>query len=535
MLDCMDLNNAIRRLEDAHGDRELLSLATVDVVLDGREPGLRAALEAASIPHWFNAEILGALLQTASAESEKWLQAVRGLPLVESFAARDAWNVHEATRLALRNLLFRTDRDRFVKLTRLAAGCFQGGTPPALIEALYHRLLAEPETGCLELDRTWRAWDEAGLHEPLQALSIALDELIRADQLEPRARAQSLLCVAAIRQGRLTVADAAERLRESLRIFEKIGDEPGQADVHVQLGETLQVAGNREAALREYGKCRDIAERLAARDPGEARWQRLLAEAHSRIGIVFEIHGRFPEAMQEFEADRRILTQLTTRWPENKTWQRDLAICHNFVGGLLEAQDKLDDALREYETYQEIMQQLAGRDPTNVDLQRELSVACNCVGNVHRTQGRKAEALAEFEKSRGILLELKRREPDNPVRLYELALLNNCIGRSLQGQDRLTDALREFAEARTILVDLTGRDPDNTEWQRELSVAHNSAASVLRKQGRLQEALAELEADQAIAETLATLDPTNAQWQQDLQATRSAVADLRKEIGQASA
>ena len=79
----------IKRLQSAQGDPEKLMLATVDVVLTTHEPGLRAALEAAAIPHWFDTKILSVLLEADEDTATKWVERLQGLPMVESFTTRN--------------------------------------------------------------------------------------------------------------------------------------------------------------------------------------------------------------------------------------------------------------------------------------------------------------------------------------------------------------------------------------------------------------------------------------------------------------
>ena len=67
--------------------------------------------------------------------------------MIEGFPARQGWNVHEATRMALRNHVLETDPERFRRLSARAASCLSGDDPHHRIEAVYHRLVADPPDG----------------------------------------------------------------------------------------------------------------------------------------------------------------------------------------------------------------------------------------------------------------------------------------------------------------------------------------------------------------------------------------------------
>ncbi len=73
----MNFEDAITRLQAAQGDPQKLTLATVDIVLAAHEPGLRPALEAASVPHWFTPKILAALMETDEAAASAWVEKLR--------------------------------------------------------------------------------------------------------------------------------------------------------------------------------------------------------------------------------------------------------------------------------------------------------------------------------------------------------------------------------------------------------------------------------------------------------------------------
>ncbi len=184
----MDFDEIQRRLESAQGDPQALALATLDIVLADRDPRLRIAVEAAAVPHWFDAEVLAALLPEEADDAAAVVEQLKALPMVESFPARQGWNVHDTTRLALRARLAREEPTRFVRLSAAAADYFIGDAPPLEVERIYHRLSATPE-GADELEALWKRWDRGGRHEALQALGVVLDELTQTHHLVAAAEA----------------------------------------------------------------------------------------------------------------------------------------------------------------------------------------------------------------------------------------------------------------------------------------------------------------------------------------------------------
>jgi len=89
----MDLDRALRILEAASGDSAQLRLASVDLLLAAGSAhdraSVRQVLSAASVPHWFDENILAALLpDVLPAAVQQYAALLRQLPLVEGFPAR---------------------------------------------------------------------------------------------------------------------------------------------------------------------------------------------------------------------------------------------------------------------------------------------------------------------------------------------------------------------------------------------------------------------------------------------------------------
>ena len=150
----MTFEEILEHLRQAQGDPHLLALATTDSVLASHPPALRQALEAAAIPHWFDEQILGQMMNVDPAAASAVLATLKTLPFVEPFQAKGGWNVHEATRLALRRKLRSDEPERFAILSATAAGVWIGDDSGSRVENIYHRLSASPQKGAGDLERT---------------------------------------------------------------------------------------------------------------------------------------------------------------------------------------------------------------------------------------------------------------------------------------------------------------------------------------------------------------------------------------------
>ncbi len=273
-----------RSLQAVQSDPKKLDLVLLDVALGSRDPSVRDVIEAAAVPHWFTESILARLLGTV--EIDERCQGVERLPKVERFAARDGWSVHENTRRALRQRLAIKSPERLQELSKRAIQCFEGEEAHLCIERVFHKLVAVPDEGQKELSTLWRDWVDAGLHEPLRALSVVVEELVQTTPLNPVAEARVLLCSADPRW--LPLAQCEYRARQSFHLFRHCRDRAGQASAHTLLGDLLSERGLRQDALAEYHEGEKIRSELVTEDPGDLEKRRSLAVLYHRIGRIYE-------------------------------------------------------------------------------------------------------------------------------------------------------------------------------------------------------------------------------------------------------
>jgi hypothetical protein len=180
----MNFAEQLRVLQTAQDDPAKLALATVDLkypeLSEAERAGLKEALEAAAIPHWCDAGILGALLEISPEDSAARFARLSGLTVIEPFPARGetAMNVHESARLALRQAMFRDARERFRTLSRRAVAHFvENRDPASRIERVYQQLGADPESGADALEQFDRELTYLARPEDRYALAAALNDL----------------------------------------------------------------------------------------------------------------------------------------------------------------------------------------------------------------------------------------------------------------------------------------------------------------------------------------------------------------------
>jgi tetratricopeptide (TPR) repeat protein len=472
----MDLDKTLEILQAAQGDPALLSLTSVDLLLNGRSENdrkkLRAALEIASVPHWFDEEILGILLdEPLSPEAQSLASQLRSLPVVEPFPARGpgAANVHETARLALRRRMKKESADRLVALSKRAQFYFGGKAPHLRIEALYHQFTVDPEAAERACGSLFYEWRNAGRYEELLALGVTLDELQGSGLLAAWVRGSVLYYLANIRYNYQPRNVTADQARDALAETQR-RDTPWRiANAHDLMGNVLSDQGDLFGALKNYRDSLALREKLANQDPANAGWQRDLSVSYEKVGDVLSDQGELSDALKSYRDSLAIREKLVNRDPANAGWQRDLSISYNKVGTVLSAQGELSGALKSYRDSLAIAEKLAKQDPTNAGWQRDLSVSYDKVGTVLSAQGELSDALKNYRDSLALREKLAKQDPANADSQRNLSISYDKVGTVLSAQGELSDALKNYRDSLAIAEKLAKQDPTNAGWQHDLA------------------------------------------------------------------
>ena len=75
-----------------------------------------------------------------------------------------------------------------------------------------------------------------------------------------------------------------------------------------------------------------IAERLAAKEPGNAEWQRDVSVSYNKIGDVRLEGGDRKGALEAYEKALVITERLTVKDPGNAEWQFDVSVSYERIG-----------------------------------------------------------------------------------------------------------------------------------------------------------------------------------------------------------
>ena len=558
----MTIEERLAELEAAAALPGGLTLRLVARMTDG-QPNLRRALEAAAVPHWWDNTILNCVLEDDLArDATAWAERLRQLSVVEPFTAKpNTSNVHEVTRLALRDQLRREGR-----LAGLSAGALRAfpapGTdsPPSYnIEHLYHLLSAEPETGAEALENIYQLWKNKALWTPLLDLAAMLDELL--PYLEAPTRARALYRRATILRDSRPIDEIEVQVKESLELFNHQGNERAQAQVLGFLGDLSMANNNLSDASLRYSQSKSIRERLAASDPANVKAQRDLSVSIRKLGDLAAAQRDPATALRYYSESKDVIERLANNDPDNANWQRDLSLlleklgniqfsegedvkrkASNEPGNIVDVRDKsesleqsgdlavangdLDLALHSFTESKLIRERLAATDPTNVAWQRDVYASQIKLGILNWATNDLEAANSSFTESRIIAELLAIADPANAEWHYDLCVSLVRLGYIAVAQGKLTEAINFFKEEGELWITFKNTHGKYDGWER-------APAQVLRKLGNpdlekcdLTGALNHYKMDKEIDKRLDLKDHENILWLQEQSRLLEEIGDV---------
>ncbi|GAK54553.1 SEFIR domain protein [Candidatus Moduliflexus flocculans] len=407
----MQLANASSEEEKAY----LLAMA----LLETQPPEIREAIVAAAVPHWFDAEILAALLTHPSplpggettpesaqsgvetparvagvetpaytptpvqgenpSRSDGGIQtggstpvsprfadlycAIRNLnlPFVQPFGELGL-TLHDLTRAGIRWHLFTHEPERFKAYSRRAAAYFaEKNDVQRRVESVYHLLASIEELGQVIF---WKQMEIYCMEHDSRNLSAA--NMLLANLLE--------LIHAGIVGG-----NKVERTLSA---------------GYTMLGDLQRNRGSISAAEDSYRKSLALAERLAQADPANAEAQRDLSISYNKLGDLALQRGDLNAAQQAYQQYFEIAERLAQADPANAEAQRGLSVSCNKLGHVEELLNHAETALHLQEQAFSIAQTLFAKDPQNATVRNDVA---EFKGVVERLRGDEAFARGEYQ------------------------------------------------------------------------------------------------------------------------------------------
>lgn len=576
----MDLDLAIKILKSAAKDPTQLCLASVDLAFPRKTTEernrLKEALEAASVPHWFDSEVLAALLKTTLAESQELITDLSQLSVVESFPARGSGvlNVHENSRLSLRSSLFTENQANFRLLTSNAASHFAAiDSPEYRIEWIYHQLTTVQSSDTSDLECIEHTFADSASHAHNSSLASNLQELLDAGMLSGAVKVMALCQISNARSSYRRSEETASLAALALNLAQDTSSLSAKCWSWSLAGDVAKISGHLDLGHRYYERALEASKMRCRLNPANHYWQREMAQClckigdvlqskgslshalklynqslsinvsladfspssglssdlaavHSRIGDIYCYQGLLQKALTSYSKVYQILEQFAAADQFSFRSQQNLATCHIKIGDAYFHQTQFSNALVEFQNATRAMKIIAEQDDANTEWQRHLGISYTRVGDALEVTATSKEAVALYEKAHDIFLRLERLDPVNALWKRELAVLKSKIAMHTMDRDA-QNAIDTLEVNLRVLTELACLDPTNADIRRDVAGTHFRLAEALRRANRVEAALDHAVRDLEISTDLANLDQSNANARYDLSASHTKVGDMQ--------
>jgi tetratricopeptide (TPR) repeat protein len=195
--------------------------------------------------------------------------------------------------------------------------------------------------------------------------------------------------------------------------------------------------------------------------PGEARFQRELAEAWRLRGEDLASSGQVPEALAAYQEATTIQQTLVQLAPDELKARSDLGATLNAVGRQLYLKGRYDDARQMYVRAIEQQQTAYAKAPAVLQFGRSLADCMNSVGDTFNAENNAGESLVWYRKANDVRVRLATENPAVPVLQQEMFTRALQLSRLYAANGRPDDAAAVMRQARGVIERLPREGPDN--------------------------------------------------------------------------
>ena len=302
------------------------------------------------------------------------------------------------------------------------------------------------------------------------------------------------------------LSDLAARSRKTVEGL------PGEPDdvtaARVQLLGVLSFAsvelGDVAAARDLAGKALGLADGLAARHRGDARWALLQGQARGQLSDVFFQTGDSAEAANHAREALAKLAPHVAQNPQEELAQREFMNSHKRLGLALRSLGKMEDAAAAQNAWVAHAEKLDAGQPDNLRWRRYLAEAHEELGDTLQAHGKLAESTGSYRAAAAIARQLSARARGNKDYLVLVSGTSLRLGDILLQQRDWKNALAEYQVSRDTVHQLTNSDPSIYLWRQGLAITYQRVGDLYLLSGNPDAAMQEF--DRYLSLTLETHD-----------------------------
>jgi eukaryotic-like serine/threonine-protein kinase len=276
------------------------------------------------------------------------------------------------------------------------------------------------------------------------------------------------------------------------------------AAAYSRLGEVLGKPsaanlGDREGAIKSYGKARELLDQVVSRNPGDADARRslgrLLLNVHTTYGFEQRNLGVKP-----LEESLAIWQRLVREDPTHEENLRGLASAHFSMFIHAAREPGSDKAVPHMDRALEAFEKLLAAKPDDLDRKRNVAL-CHKTLSAHVAKRDPARAFQHVRRAAQLDSERLAAEPDNAQAKIDYTFDLSALGDYHSSRREYDDALRQFERALALRRELWAADQANAQARDRLAYMLMRVAEMQMLAGRhrlaaplLQESVAQVRA-----------------------------------------
>jgi tetratricopeptide (TPR) repeat protein len=245
------------------------------------------------------------------------------------------------------------------------------------------------------------------------------EEDLSGDDLHRHALALTQLGEVRVQEGKLD--EAVKMFEQSLRFATAAVDRDAsredwqlaRSNAHFWLGEAARRKDDPAGMLAHFLAYLAIAQDLAKRHPGDAKYETEVGYGHANVGGAYEAAGEDASALREYRRAVDLVRKRLARDRNNAAWQEDLAASLNLVGAVLQKRGELDAARAVMEEEVAVRRQLMNAAPKDARRIRNLATSLAFFGQLHNKRKDPASAKAAYREELALSTKLAKLDPSN--------------------------------------------------------------------------------------------------------------------------
>jgi len=293
-----------------------------------------------------------------------------------------------------------------------------------------------------------------------------------------------------------TVGDTGLQM-EMAAAYSRLGDVLGRiSDANL---------GDRQGALKSYGKARDLLEGVVAQHPGDPEPRRRLGKL--LLSVNDAQGGDDPNlGAQELERAMTIWQTLVREDPANEDNLRGLASAH-FIAFLQAPPSDRDKAVVHMQTALETFDKLLAARPTDLDRKRNVALCHKYLGT-HYYDRDEARAYQHVLRAAELDSERFAAEPHNPQVKMDYTIALGMVAEVQARRGRYDEALAQYERQLALRREISAADPANVHARHFLAHTLMQVAEMHVLAGRPRLAASPLEESVSLVGTLPEHDTT---------------------------